>query len=649
YDFKAHLEEGIFQTSFLKEPFRETTGELLFTKDALSFRDVKATFGKDPVVLSGKLIHFQDPELDLTLSSTVEAQTFVESLPQKNLLSPVSLKGPVALETHLAGKMNALTIAGSLQAKDVLVKGIPYFGTLEHVHGPIEFTGNSLKTPGLSGFYQQFPFELSGTLTDFQNPILDLRLRFTKNLKELEKSPLLNVLPDNKRPSFSGTGQWDVAVKGSLKDPSARSLLGTCSLQNASLRTAFLPSTVESIDGKFSFDNKAVGWKGVTGNYAGNSFMLDGSFQPGDTPQIGIDLTTKAFELSSRFTLQGKDLRPFTLSQRTSRSAFTLQGEILNYDAPILKVSGEWKGTVEELQKLPFLKTKAFPGTNLEGRLITQFSLSGPKDRVPDITVEGRLSSDLLTWKKWRFKNLSTRYTYAQNTLGLSQFSSEVSQGRLLGKATVLFSDKRPYKVAMEARGVQLSEVIQMWTPDQKQFRGHLSGMFQGEGNFSQPKEVTGEGWVKIEEGDLFQIPILGGLKPVLRPIIGTLYPQLDTMITFQEAQAHYTLQNQSVSTDDLTLKGDRANLYGEGHVGFDQSLDFRVGVQFTDPEILQRPTDLSRLKNILISDTGMLAGEVRVTGTLAEPHYKYSPLPLQRIKSLFRETRDILFERLLE
>ncbi|MBI4436146.1 MAG: DUF748 domain-containing protein, partial [Candidatus Omnitrophica bacterium] len=46
YDFKAHLEEGIFQTSFLKEPFRETTGELLFTKDALSFRDVKATFGK---------------------------------------------------------------------------------------------------------------------------------------------------------------------------------------------------------------------------------------------------------------------------------------------------------------------------------------------------------------------------------------------------------------------------------------------------------------------------------------------------------------------------------------------------------------------------------------------------------------------------
>jgi len=201
----------------------------------------------------------------------------------------------------------------------------------------------------------------------------------------------------------------------------------------------------------------------------------------------------------------------------------------------------------------------------------------------------------------------------------------------------------------MEVRQVQLSEVIQTFAPDQKQFRGRLSGMFQGEGNFSEPQEVIGEGWVKIEEGDLFQIPILGGLKPVLRPIIGTLYPQLDTMITFQEAQAHYAVRNQTVSTEDLTLKGDRANLYGQGHVGFDQSLDFRVGVQFTDPEILQRPTNLSRLKNIFISDTGMLAGEVRLTGTLAEPHYKYSALPLQRMKSLFRETRDILFERLFE
>jgi hypothetical protein len=74
-----------------------------------------------------------------------------------------------------------------------------------------------------------------------------------------------------------------------------------------------------------------------------------------------------------------------------------------------------------------------------------------------------------------------------------------------------------------------------------------------------------------------------------------------------------------------------------QGSIGLNQAVDFHLGLQFTDPLILDRSTKLSHLKNILIDEIGMLSGEVRVSGTLQEPKYRYAPLPLNRLKGIFQ------------
>ena len=647
YALKSTFIDGTFKTGFLALPLKGARGEWDLKKDLFSLNALNATLGKTPVSLKGTLTHFQDPEIDFTLAAESDIQDVLENLPQKKLLSSLILEGPVDVLYQIKGKMNAPSFSGSVAAKDVSVKGLPSLGAVEHLRGSITLTENSLKTDGLTGQHEGFPFELKGSLSDFQNPLLDLELRLTQSLKSLEKSPLFQTLSQNFRPSLSGWGQWDLRIQGPLQSLSQKEISGSCHLQNASLKVAAFSSPVEKMDGEVSFAGEELHAKGITGMYAGNPFRFDGSIQKSQTPNVAFSLTTKTFQLSSRFTVQGKDLRPFALDRRTAKSRLSAEGEILSYEKPVVRLKGQWEGPIEELETLKILGEKS-PLSDIHGILATQFALSGPKEHPDAVAVSGEFSSPLLTYKSFKFKGAESHYAYQDKTLTLSQFSGHLWGGHLLSDASVLFSGDKRYTLKVELREAKLAEVIQSVAPDQR-LRGLLSITLQGGGRFDETASFSGEGWFKVEQGDLFEIPILGGMNPVLRPVIATVYPQLDEKITFQEAYAHYEVRDEAVHTENLILKGDRATLYGEGSVGFDRSVNFRIGVQFTDPQILERPTKLSQLKNIFISDTGMLSGEVRVSGTLSEPKYRYAPLSTDRIQHLFRKTGNAILERIFE
>ncbi len=649
-DYALHLliDKGTFETPFLKEPFQETKGELSLKNDELVVQSVSAFLAKNPVTLQGKLTSFQDPEADLTVRSPVEARTLLEALPSHPFPAD-AVEGTLILETRLTGKIAHLSVSGSAQAKDITLKGIPNFGTIEHLRGPMEFTEDSLKSAGLSGVYGTYPFELSGIVTDFKNPTMDLHLRFTQALKALEAHPFLKGIPEKFRPTLAGVGAWDLSVRGPVREPPLQTFEGNCELEKAFLKIPSLPSPVEKLDGKISFDPKTVSWKGVSGMVAGNPFVTDGLLQKGQTPELNVSLTTKNFQLQTSCLIQGKDLHSFTFSRRTPQSVLTLQGDILNDENPSVALRGRFEGGTEELKRLNFFGNTLLPAIPFQGDLATQFSLTGLLSRPSEMAVEGSLSSQELRFQKWVFKNLTTRYAYRQNAFTLSQWTGTLFQGELKGHLEMRLSEPKHYQIGIDLQRASLNETIQHFSQTSSPMRGVLSGVFRGEGDMSDIGTLIGDGWMKIEEGDLFQFPVLGGMTPTLRPVIGVFYPQLDTWVLFRGASGHFTVKEKTVTTEDLTLTGDKATLYGQGRVGFDQSVDFQVGIQFTDPEILQRPTEFSRLKNIFISDAGMLAGEVRVTGTLARPNYKYSALPLKRIQGLFRETRDILFEKLFE
>lgn len=649
YSLRATVTKGVFSFPFLKKPLTETKGAWVVQKGELLLENVKGIVGKTPVTLQGKVVHFQDPELDLTLEAQTTVEEFLEHLPQERLLHPLALSGPIGLSCRVRGKINAPSLSGRLEAKDLQVQNIPSLGTIDRLHGSIAFTEKALETISLAGQHGGFPFQLEGSLTDFRDPLLDVRAHFTQPLAQLEESALFQTISQKVTSSLEGLGVWDLTLQGPLRRLSRDHLQGTCRLQNAALKTSFLASPVKNLDGTFSFRASEIVGKGVTGFYAGDSFLLDGSLKEGETPKIDFSLATKRFQLSSRFTLQGKDLRPFTLTRRTSQSFLSVEGEIRNYENPVLELTGRWEGSIDQLREWNFLKGGGLATGALQGELALQFSLSGPKAKAQEMILSGDFSSELLSYNSWKFKKVSSRFTYRQETFTLLQCSGMLFGGRFAGDAALTFSDDKPYKFNMELAQARLGDALQMFPTQQKNVRGLLSGTFQAEGSLLDRGTLKGKGWLKIEEGDLFQIPILDGLTPVLRPLVATFYPELDERVAFREAYARFEVKGNTLHAENLILKGDRATLYGQGTVGFDRSIDFRLWVQFTDSSILERPTKLSRLKDIFVNEMGILSGEVRVSGTLAQPKYRYVPLPLNRLQELFRGTGTRILEGLFE
>lgn len=127
---------------------------------------------------------------------------------------------------------------------------------------------------------------------------------------------------------------------------------------------------------------------------------------------------------------------------------------------------------------------------------------------------------------------------------------------------------------------------------------------------------VTGEGRVRIEDGSLFQIPLLGGLSQILSRI----YPGLG-FATQTDFTSSFTIADSRVRSRDIYLQGAVISATGDGYYYFDERLDVRVQVK-----LLRAGTIASVVRLVTFPVTKLL--EVNLSGTLADPRWRPQNLP---------------------
>ncbi len=520
---------------------------------------------------------------------------------------------------------------------------------LEETRGTVVLKNDELLFEEIESRSENTAVLIRGRLFHFGAPEIDLEASFTQPLTELEHQPFFQKIPERFRPSLEGKARWRFLAKGAISGFSEENLSGAVFLEDALFKSSLLDSPVETLNGEISFQGRKIFGKKITGMYKGIPFSLEGSLEPHPQPKLQFSFDRKEKKLASSFAMREKDLSPFELTYQTPKSIVSLKGEILNYEDPIFRVEGQWEGPLEGLSQFEFLRFPTLPETLAKTEILTRFSLLGPKNVPEQITLNGMVSTPSLRYKKLSFQDVTGEYAYTNGLLQFNRISGRFFGGEVSGEAVLELSGEKPYRFHAIVKYTRLEELMASLSPEQKGFRGLLSADFQAEGIIGNAESFTGKGWVALEEGELFRYPILKGLTPVLRPVIATIYPELDDIIAFNAAYVSLDVREKTVRTDNLILKGNQATFYGEGTCGFNQSLDFRLWVQFTDPDIIERSTKLLPLKNIFINEVGMLSGEIKLTGTLKDPKYRYVPLALDQLKTLFKETGNYLLERLFE
>lgn len=179
------------------------------------------------------------------------------------------------------------------------------------------------------------------------------------------------------------------------------------------------------------------------------------------------------------------------------------------------------------------------------------------------VQAEGGLDYDLLN-RTLKFG----RTTADVNVLG-SKVLADVKSAKLMGgdvgvKAVISTDASDPtFSADMDVRRVDFAELTKLYF-NYDDSKGVGSGKFKFTARFGQEGKMQGEGNLRVEDGHVFAIPILGPLSEIINKIIPGAGFQ-----TAKLATADFKVGEGKISTKNMAIEGAGFSLIGYGDIFF--------------------------------------------------------------------------------
>jgi hypothetical protein len=141
--------------------------------------------------------------------------------------------------------------------------------------------------------------------------------------------------------------------------------------------------------------------------------------------------------------------------------------------------------------------------------------------------------------------------------------------------------------------------------------KGMVSGQYGFEARMGDEENMVGKGNLRIEDGNVFAIPVLGPFSTIL----GTIIPGV-AYNTARLATADFTVANKKITTQNIEIAGKGFSMFGYGDIYFlngGLDLSMRINAQGI-PGLVFFP--VSKLF------------EYHSDGTISEPHWRPKIIP---------------------
>jgi hypothetical protein len=179
------------------------------------------------------------------------------------------------------------------------------------------------------------------------------------------------------------------------------------------------------------------------------------------------------------------------------------------------------------------------------------------------IDSEDGLDYDLLN------RTLKFGHTQANVDIKGKRVLANVKSARLMGgdtsiRANVSIDDKDPvFSADLDVRKVDFAKLTKLYF-DFEDSRGAMSGKFRFSARMGEEEKMRGNGNIRVEDGQVFAIPILGPLSDIINKIIPKAGYQ-----TARLATADFRMGDEKISTDNLEIEGAGFSLFGNGDIYF--------------------------------------------------------------------------------
>lgn len=255
---------------------------------------------------------------------------------------------------------------------------------------------------------------------------------------------------------------------------------------------------------------------------------------------------------------------------------------------------------------------------------VNAFGKVGLSNSVPN-DAEITFNAGKVRWKMLQFAPCALTLQIENDSYKIDDFFGSIYHGNIRGVASLdplADASNTVYSLSAKANNIDFGVLINALAGRQieRAYEGTCSAEFELQGLLEDESlhSLRGGGWVKIENGRIFTVPLFSGLFDIL----GKAIPGIGTFNGKNNAHASLTISNGRVRGRNVYIDGDVFSLKGSGDIYLDGRLDFKVQITF-----MRRQSLIGNLVQIITLPITK-ALEIHLGGTVSDPQWELSHLP---------------------
>ncbi|MBI2871264.1 MAG: hypothetical protein HYY14_06085 [Candidatus Omnitrophica bacterium] len=550
----------------------------------------------------------------------------------EGLRANLALQGSIKIPLDPSHEVEA---GGALFITEGNLSGLPYVGSIEELNGSVFLDEKEITAHDLEAAIFAIPVKVEATLDRTDAPKLSIRASSDADLKPVAE--LIQEKLKGLRPEFSLSGRLSAQAFYllPLERPQDYEISGSLKLKNARLAHPKIAQELKDVSADIVFEKDRVDLKEVKALFGKTSYLLKGTLVMEEYPLARLKIESQDALYSTVLGIQPDRIEIQSLEGLYRNVSFKARGLVPSLrSAPSLNLEGTLDINLADLNQL-------LPGDDFvqtipaEGAIRMEGAVEIRGKEISQINGRARITSPGLT--VWRYQLNRTEATAALSAgrLTLENLSAGLYGGRVRAVGGIdLKAPGKPYEGRLNVSRVELAGLLPPKTVERKMISGKVNAEAYFYGKQEDIGTLTGEGRILLDEGQIWEIPLLAGLGRVLK------LPGLDT-IPIYGAQGDFVVQEKKIMSDRLVLKSSYYELVAQGDIGFDKSLNLNIIAQVS-PE---NPDPTGQLP--ILSDKFLKYSEIEITGTLDKP--KYNPKYLRPDRILWDTLQRGVLEPLLE
>ncbi len=356
-----------------------------------------------------------------------------------------------------------------------------------------------------------------------------------------------------------------------------------------------------------------------------------------DVVFIALKSQNEDINLQSKFTIRNKLIDITQLSGRYLNSEFSAQGNVDAGDVSDLRadIGAELDINLPDIQEV--LKTsKKIEEIKPVGKMHTKLNLNGNIRDIESCKIKAEFSSPSISAYGLNFQEFRLVYNQENGLADIPLMRLSLYGGEIQANANMNLRDENiPYWASADIREVKI-EKLKLDTPAKNR---NIAGTVQAQIKINGLGEdfastLRGTGNIRVTKGKLWQLDLFKGIGELL--FVGDY-----VNIVFSEGYCDFSIQDETIFTDNLQLKSNLVNLAGPVRIGFDNSINASIDVSAIGKTAPAAGT--FKFKDVLSALIGQVGkmGVIKISGTLQKPEYKFEVAVID----IFKKLRDSIFK----